>query len=128
MILAEVTGNPRWDAVGSIAIGVLLVVIALVLAAEMKPLLIGEAASDSDVALITEALRSSADVNSIIHLRTVHLGPDDLLVAAKVDFEHSLSVQQLAEAIDKAEIALRAAVPKNATIYIEPDIRRQPAT
>ncbi|MGZ4699726.1 MAG: cation diffusion facilitator family transporter [Ilumatobacteraceae bacterium] len=128
LILAEATGNPRWDAVGSMAIGVLLVIIALVLAAEMKPLLIGEAASDSDVALITAALRSSTDVNSIIHLRTVHLGPDDLLVAAKVDFEHSLSVEQLAEAIDKAEVALRAAVPKTTTIYIEPDIRRQPAT
>ncbi|MGZ7087554.1 MAG: cation diffusion facilitator family transporter [Ilumatobacteraceae bacterium] len=128
LILAEATGNPRWDAVGSMAIGVLLVIIALVLAAEMKPLLIGEAASDSDVALITAALRSSADVNSIIHLRTVHLGPDDLLVGAKVDFEHSLSMEQLAEAIDKAEVALRAAVPKTTTIYIEPDIRRQPAT
>ena len=125
LILAEATGNPRWDAVGSVAIGLLLVVIALVLAREMKPLLIGEAASDSDVAMITAALRSSADVNSIIHLRTVHLGPDDLLVAAKVDFEHSLTVEQLAEAIDRAEAALRTAVPKTTTIYIEPDIRRQ---
>jgi len=128
LLVAELTGNPRWDAVGSMAIGVLLVVIALVLAAEMKPLLIGEAASDSDVALLTAALRSSAQVNSIIHMRTVHLGPDDLLVAAKVDFEHSLTVEQLAKAIDTAEIALRAAVPKTTTIYIEPDIRRQPAT
>lgn len=128
LFLAEVTGNPRWDAVGSVAIGLLLVVIALVLAAEMKPLLIGEAASDSDVAMITAALQSSANVNSVIHLRTVHLGPDDLLVAAKVDFEHSLTVEQLAEAIDRAEAALRNAVPKTTTIYIEPDIRRQPAT
>ena len=128
LTVAELTGNPRWDAVGSIAIGVLLVVIALVLAAEMKPLLIGEAASDTDVALLTAALRSSADVNSIIHMRTVHLGPDDLLVAAKVDFEHSLSVEQLAQAIDTAEVALRAAVPKTTTIYIEPDIRRPPST
>jgi cation diffusion facilitator family transporter len=128
LTLAEVTGNPRWDAVGSVAIGALLVVIALVLAAEMKPLLIGEAASDSDVAKITAALQSSPDVNSVIHLRTVHLGPDDLLVAAKVDFEHSLTIEELAEAIDRAEAVLRAAVPKTTTIYIEPDIRRQPAT
>jgi cation diffusion facilitator family transporter len=128
LTLAEVTGNPRWDAVGSVAIGILLVVIALVLAAEMKPLLIGEAASEADIANITAALRSSPDVNSIIHLRTVHLGPDDLLVAAKVDFEHSLSVEELARAIDNAEAALRAAVPENTTIYIEPDIRRQTAT
>lgn len=125
LVLAEVTGNPRWDAAGSIAIGVLLVVVALVLAREMKRLLIGEAASDSDLAVITNALASAPDVNSIIHLRTVHLGPDDLLVAAKIDFDHSLSVEQLAAAIDRAELQLRAAVTKNATIYIEPDIRRR---
>ena len=65
---------------------------------------------------------------SIIHLRTMHLGPDDLLLAAKVDFDHSLSVEQLAHAIDQAELAVRAAVPKTTTIYIEPDIRRQPST
>jgi cation diffusion facilitator family transporter len=128
LILAEVTGNPRWDAVGSIAIGVLLVGIALILAREMKPLLIGEAASDSDLEKITSALGSSVNVNSIIHMRTMHLGPDDLLLAAKVDFDHSLTVEQLAHAIDQAEIALRAAVPKTTTIYIEPDIRRQQPT
>jgi cation diffusion facilitator family transporter len=128
LLMAEVTGNPRWDAVGSIAIGVLLVAIALVLAREMKPLLIGEAASDDDLEKIQSALAGSVHVLSIIHLRTMHLGPDDLLLAAKVDFDHSLTVQQLAHAIDQAEIALRAAVPKTTTIYIEPDIRRQPTT
>ena len=128
LTLAEVTGNARWDAVGSIAIGVLLVAIAIVLAAEMKPLLIGEAASDVDLDLITSALSSSADVNSIIHMRTMHLGPDDLLVAVKIDFDHTLSMEQLAKAIDAAEAALRAAVPKATTIYIEPDIRRQQST
>ncbi len=124
--LAQITGNPRWDAVGSIAIGILLVFIALVLAKEMKPLLIGEAASDGDLEKITSALSSAPNVNSIIHLRTMHLGPDDLLLAAKVDFDHSLTMQQLAEAIDQAEVALRAAVPRAITIYLEPDIRRQP--
>jgi cation diffusion facilitator family transporter len=128
LILAEVTGNARWDAVGSIAIGVLLVAIAIVLAAEMKPLLIGEAASDADLEMITSALGSSAGVNSVIHMRTMHLGPDDLLVAVKIDFDHSFSMEQLARAIDQAEAALRAAVPKATTIYIEPDIRRQPVT
>jgi cation diffusion facilitator family transporter len=128
LILAEVTGNPRWDAVGSVVIGLLLVVIAFVLAREMKPLLIGESASDSDQEHIEGALSSAPNVNSIIHLRTMHLGPDNLLLAAKVDFDHSLSVEQLAQAIDQAEQAVRAAVPKATTIYIEPDIRRQPAT
>ena len=127
LILAEATGNPRWDAVGSIAIGVLLVIIAIVLAGEMKRLLIGEAASDADLVKITNALSSSPNVNSIIHLRTVHLGPEDLLVAAKVDFADTLSVEELARAIDDAERAVRSAVPTTTTIYIEPDIRRQPA-
>ena len=128
LILAEVTDNARWDAAGSIAIGVLLVIIAIVLAAEMKPLLIGEAASDKDLQAIMSAFESSDTVNSIIHLRTMHLGPDNLLVAAKVDFDHSLSMEQLARAVDEVEVALRAAVPTTTTIYIEPDIRRQPVT
>ncbi|HEY0519103.1 MAG TPA: cation diffusion facilitator family transporter [Ilumatobacteraceae bacterium] len=128
LLLAEITGNPRWDACGSIAIGALLVVIALILAREMKPLLIGEAATQTDITAITDALTSAPNVVSIIHMRTMHLGPDDLLLAAKIDFEHDLSVEDLAHAIDTAEIAVRAAVPKARTIYIEPDIRRQPAT
>jgi cation diffusion facilitator family transporter len=128
LVLAEITGNPRWDAVGSIAIGVLLVAIALILAREMKPLLIGESASDSDQEQIEAALGSSVNVISIIHLRTMHLGPDNLLLAAKVDFDHSLSIEQLAHSIDQAELAVRAAVPKATTIYIEPDIRRLPTT
>lgn len=123
--LAEITGNPKWDAAGSIAIGALLVAIAFILARETKPLLIGEAASDGDLEKIESALQSSPNVNSIIHLRTMHLGPDDLLLAAKVDFDHALSVEDLAHAIDQAEIALRAAVPKTTMIYIEPDIRRK---
>ena len=128
LILAEVTGNPRWDAIGSIAIGVLLVAIAIVLAKEMKPLLIGEAASDTDLEQITAALESSASVSSIIHMRTMHLGPDNLLLAVKIDFDHSLSIEQLAKAIDQAETAVRAAVPRATSIYIEPDIRRQHST
>jgi cation diffusion facilitator family transporter len=128
LTLAEVTGNARWDAVGSVAIGVLLVAVAIVLAYEMKHLLIGEAASDNDLATITATLTGSANVNSIIHLRTMHLGPDDLLVAAKIDFDHSLTVAQLSAAIDDAEAALRAAVPMATTIYVEPDIHRQPSS
>jgi cation diffusion facilitator family transporter len=124
LTLAEITGNARWDAIGSVAIGILLIAIAIVLAAEMKHLLIGEAASDSDVDTISAALGSAEHVNSIIHMRTMHLGPDNLLVAVKIDFDHSLSMAELAKAVDNAEAALRAAVPIATTIYIEPDIRR----
>ncbi|MEO5724290.1 MAG: cation diffusion facilitator family transporter [Ilumatobacteraceae bacterium] len=125
LMLAELTDNSRWDAVGSISIGVLLVVIAMVLAVEMKGLLIGEAASDSNQHAIETALVSTAAVRSLIHLRTMHLGPDELLVAAKLEFDHRLNIAQLAKAIDDAEHALRDAVPIAHTIYIEPDIRRQ---
>ncbi len=125
--LAEFTGNARWDAVGSIAIGVLLVVIAIILAVEMKGLLIGEAASDENLDRINASLATADKVNGIIHLRTMHLGPDQLLIAAKLDFDPSLNVGDLAIAIDAAEAGLRAAVPIATTIYIEPDILRQPA-
>jgi cation diffusion facilitator family transporter len=125
LTMAEVTGNPRWDAVGSIAIGLLLVVIAIILAIEMKGLLIGEAASDEHLDAIKNSIAATTHVNSLIHLRTMHLGPDDLLVAAKIDYEHSLSVEQLAHAIDDTEANLRAAVPIADMIYIEPDIRRK---
>lgn len=125
--MADITGDPRWDAVGSITIGVLLVVIAIILATEMKGLLIGESASDEDLDAINASLAGADKVNGIIHLRTMHLGPDQLLVAAKLDFDPTLNVAELALAIDGAEASLRAAVPIAATIYIEPDILRQPA-
>jgi cation diffusion facilitator family transporter len=125
LTLAEITGNPRWDAAGSIAIGALLVLIAAVLAVEMKGLLVGEAPTDEHQQAIETALSTSANVRSIIHLRTMHLGPDQLLVAAKIDFDHSLSLAELAGAIDAAEANLRAAVPITSLVYIEPDIRRQ---
>jgi divalent metal cation (Fe/Co/Zn/Cd) transporter len=91
----------------------------------MKGLLIGEAASDEDLAAINAAIAASPKVNGLIHLRTMHLGPDQLLVAAKVDYDHSLSVAELAQAIDDTESNLRAAVPIAGTIYLEPDIRRK---
>ncbi len=124
LTMAEITGNPRWDAVGSIAIGLLLVVIAIILAAEMKGLLIGEAADDATLTAVEVAIEGGDEVLGVIHLRTMHLGPDQLLVAAKVEFDHALSVAGLAAAIDTTEARLRVAVPIATTVYIEPDIRR----
>jgi cation diffusion facilitator family transporter len=124
LIMAEVTGNPRWDAVGSISIGVLLVAIAIVLAIEMKGLLIGEAPTDVMLGQIETAIATAPNVTGLIHLRSMHLGPDDLLVAAKIEFARDLAVAELAQAIDATEAAIRAAVPLDITIYIEPDIRR----
>ena len=126
VIMGHVTGEPRWDAVGSVAIGILLVIIAIVLAIEMKSLLIGEAASLEDEELIRATLTSAPNVMNIIHMRTEHLGPEDVLVAAKIEFAHHLDVPGLARAIDVAEAQLRAAYPRARLIFVEPDVM-QPA-
>jgi cation diffusion facilitator family transporter len=122
--LAELTGNPRWDAAGSVAIGVLLAFIAVTLATEMKSLLIGEAASPEREAAIAKALTDSDGVRRLIHLRTEHLAPDRLLVVAKFEPDPRLDVPALAAAIDRAEAAIRAAVPEAQFIYLEPDLFR----
>lgn len=120
--LAHLTGDPRFDSISSIAIGVLLGAIAVVLAVEMKSLLIGESASPSDIAEIEEAMRSGSEVRRIINLRTEHIGPERLLIGAKVEFDASLSFRALADAIDELEARVRSSVPTAAVIYIEPDV------
>ena len=117
-----VTGDGRWDAVGSGAIGLLLVVIAIVLAVETKSLLLGESASRKDVDAIRAALVGPG-VPSVIHLRTLHLGPEELLVAAKIEVPAASTAADVAEAIDAAEQRVRAAVPIARVIYLEPDLR-----
>jgi divalent metal cation (Fe/Co/Zn/Cd) transporter len=123
---AEISGNSRWDALGSVGIGILLGVIAIVLATEMKSLLIGESASGSLVDAISSAITDGREVLRVIHLRTLHLGPDELLVAAKVEID-APSVADLARAIDAAEARVRAAVPIARVIYLEPDVYRSDA-
>lgn len=122
--LAVWTGDARWDAAGSLAIGVLLVAIAYVLSVETKSLLIGEAASPRQVEAIEQALASSDDVQRVIHLRTQHVGPDEILVAAKVAFPADLTMGRLAVAIDEAERRVRSAVPAARWIFLEPDVDR----
>ena len=121
--LTLLTDNGRWDALGTAAIGVLLVVVAAVLAVEMKSLLVGEAATPETVRRIEAALVGEG-VSSIIHMRTLHLGPEELLVAAKIAVPPTESATDVAEAIDAAEVRVREAVPIARVIYLEPDIRR----
>ena len=102
-------------------------VIAIVLAIEMKGLLIGESASQADISTIAKVLEGAPTVRRIIHLRTEHLGPEQLLVAAKLEFDPTLTVEQLADAIDVAERQLREAVPTAHFVFIEPDVYRAPA-
>jgi divalent metal cation (Fe/Co/Zn/Cd) transporter len=121
VILAGLTGNPRFDAAGSVAIGVLLVVIAIVLATEMKSLLIGESATEDETDAIVSAIESSPNISRLIHMRTEHLGPDEILIGAKLEFPQDLTVDELIAALNDAEDRIRAAVPTATLIYLEPD-------
>jgi cation diffusion facilitator family transporter len=118
--LAEITGNARWDALGSIGIGLLLGVIAVILAIEMKSLLIGEAVAPDVDAAITAAILGGPEVTRIIHLRTSHLGPDDVVLAAKLEFIAE-TTHALAHAIDTVEARVRASAPIIRLIFFEPD-------
>ena len=122
--LSSLTGDPRFDALGSICIGVLLGVIAVVLAIEMRSLLIGEAATAEDRAAIRQALAETRSVDRVIHMRTQHFAPDQLLVALKVQFEAGLNSEGIADGINDAERRIRARVPAATLIFIEPDIYR----
>jgi cation diffusion facilitator family transporter len=124
VVLAQVTGEPRWDAMGSVMIGILLIVIAIVLIVEMKSLLIGESASATTQDAIAEAIRSTANVDQLIHMRTEHLGPDEILVGAKIEFASALSADELVAAINDTEDAIRATTPSATVIYLEPDLVR----
>ncbi|HZF91155.1 cation diffusion facilitator family transporter [Streptomyces sp.] len=120
--LALLTGDGVWDGIGTLCIGVLLILIALVLAAETKSLLLGEAAGLEDVQKIEAAIVSGDAVTRIIHMRTLHLGPEELLVAAKIAVQHDDTATRIAAAIDAAEARIREAVPIARVIYLEPDI------
>jgi cation diffusion facilitator family transporter len=124
VVMAEATDEPRWDAVGTLSIGVLLTVIALILTVEMRSLLIGETASPADQQAILAAITGAPHVRRLIHARTQHLGPDELLVAAKLELDPELTFVAVAQAIDDVEAAVRAAVPKARIVYLEPDVAR----
>ncbi|MPZ51255.1 MAG: cation diffusion facilitator family transporter [Acidimicrobiia bacterium] len=119
---AAITGNPLWDALGTMAIGTLLVIIALTLTVEMKSLLIGESVTVQDRKKIDATLAGIPSVRRVIDLRTLHLGPEEILIAAKIEFDRSLSVAGLSDEIDDAERGLREAIPGRHRIYIEPDL------
>lgn len=122
--LAGLTGNSVWDGLGTIAIGALLVVIAVVLAIETKSLLLGEGGSPDDIDKIRSALLSVDVIDHVIHMKTLYVGPDELLVAAKFAVEPTESATVVAQAIDDAEIRIREAVPVARFIYLEPDLMR----
>jgi cation diffusion facilitator family transporter len=125
--LSVLTGDPVWDAVGTICIGVLLGAIAIILIIEMKSLLIGEGAAPQVLDDIVSAIESG-DVQRVIHIKTQYLGPDELLVAAKIALAPGLPLTTVAAAIDAAEVRIRERVPEARSIYLEPDLDRAQVT
>jgi cation diffusion facilitator family transporter len=122
--MAVITGNGVWDGVGTLMIGILLAIIAVILAIETKSLLIGESATPEIEEKICAALEGAPEVSKVIHLRTLHLGPEELLVAAKIAVERGDTASDIAKGIDEAERRIREAVPMARVIYLEPDLYR----
>jgi divalent metal cation (Fe/Co/Zn/Cd) transporter len=122
--LTVLTHDAAWDAIGTLAIGALLIVVAIVLGIETSSLLVGEGATANDTQMIAKALRESEGVEDIIHMKTLYLGPEELMVAAKIAVKATDKAADIAKAIDIAEANIRKAVPTALVIYLEPDILR----
>jgi cation diffusion facilitator family transporter len=120
--MATVTGNGRWDGVGAAAVGTLLVVIAVFLGFEMSSMLTGESALPEEDAAVRSAIEKTAGVERVIHMRTLHLGPDEILVAAKIGIRPVEDGREISQIIDRAEVSVRAALGTTCVVYLEPDI------
>ena len=121
---AVVTGDGRWDGMGAMAIGSLLIVIAVILVREMAGMLIGEGALPEEYAAVKAVLESAPLVERVIHLRTLHVGPDALLVGAKIAITQFQTAEDIARGIDEAERLLRIEVPSAKYVFLEPDLDR----
>ncbi len=126
VVLTWITGDGVFDAIGTLAIGVLLVAVAIILGIETKSLLVGEGASADDVAKIRAAVTGGPEVESIIHMKTLYLGPDELLVGVKVAMPGRTVLADVASAINAVESRIRDAVPIARVIYVEPDVWVKP--
>ncbi|MCC2031345.1 cation diffusion facilitator family transporter [Microbacterium allomyrinae] len=122
--MTAITGNPIFDAIGTLLIGTLLILVAITLGIETKSLLVGEGATDADHARIVDAIVRGPEVRKLIHIKTLYLGPDELLVAAKLGFAADAPLAHIASDIDRIEARVREAVPAARVIYFEPDIYR----
>jgi cation diffusion facilitator family transporter len=121
---AVITGDGRWDGLGAMAIGSLLIIIAIILVREMAGMLVGEGALPEEYDAVHAALTSAPLVDRVIHLRTLHVGPDALLVGAKIAITKTDSADEIAKGIDEAERLLRIAVPSAQYVFLEPDLDR----
>jgi cation diffusion facilitator family transporter len=123
--LTVLTGDAIWDAIGTLAIGGLLVLVAIVLGLETSSLLVGEGATAEDTGKIRKALTNTAGVESVIHMKTLYLGPDELMVGAKIAIAANDKAADVVAAINSAEANIREAVPAARVIYLEPDVQRK---
>ena len=122
---AVITGDGRWDGMGAMAIGTLLIIIAIILIREMSAMLVGEGALPEEYDAVKAALESAPLVERVINLRTLHVGPDALLVGAKIAIRRCDTAQDIAQGIDEAERLLRLAVPSAQYVFLEPDLDRK---
>jgi cation diffusion facilitator family transporter len=122
--LTLITHDPIYDVLGSALIGLLLIVVAVVLTVEVKSLLVGESATRESIGRIRAAIDGAPGLDGVVHLKTLHIAPEELLVAAKVAVRPGALAEDIAAAIDEAEVAIRASEPMATQIFIEPDIRR----
>jgi cation diffusion facilitator family transporter len=120
--LAVITGNPLWDGIGTLFIGALLILVAVILGIEMASLLVGEGANPDDTVKIRDAINAHPDVEALIHMKTLYIGPEEMLVGAKIALAKTTKLQDVAKAINAVETAIREAVPVARVIYLEPDV------
>lgn len=124
--LTVITGNGLFDGISTIAIGVLLIAVAIIIGAEVKSLLVGEGASDEDVAKIESALLKSKEIDRIIHMKTLYVGPDEFMIGAKISLDATRTMNEVSAIINLAERRIRDAVPAARIIYLEPDVYLDP--
>lgn len=124
--LTVLTGDTIFDAIGTLMIGTLLIIVAIILGIETKSLLVGEGASEADLGRIEKAILAGPEAERIIHMKTLYLGPDELLVAAKIGFHADQRLQEVATAVNVIERRVRDAVPAARVIYLEPDLYIDP--
>lgn len=120
--LVKITGEPLWDGIGTLSIGILLGLIAAVLAREMHSLLIGESANEKDRTKIEELIQECKGISQVIEIRTQHLGPEEILIGARVVFDESLQAKEIAVIINDLEETINTEVKDAGPIFIEPEI------
>ena len=120
--LVKITGEPIWDGIGTLSIGVLLGVIAIILAREMHSLIIGEAASEKDLSKIVNIIENNSQVAQLVEMRTQHLGPDEILIGVRVAFRENLQTKEIANLINQLEADIIIELKNAGPIFIEPEI------